>query len=104
MQPQFLRDIAPYFAPSILLIFAHVLYIQTGNLALALWGMYLACPLSNYVGKQDNFNLTPKAEKAFANDKRFCIPLYVFNLFETITWVWALVLMSDEVKVDNIWF
>jgi hypothetical protein len=25
--PEFVRDIAPYFAPSMILIFAHILYI-----------------------------------------------------------------------------
>jgi len=64
----------------------------------------LATPILNNVGKQDNFNLSPKSEKAFEKDKRFYIPLHVFNVLETLTWIWALILMSDQVEFDNIWF
>ena len=47
--PEFMRDIAPYFAPSFIIIFAHIVYVYTGNLLLPIWLMYLACPIVNIV-------------------------------------------------------
>jgi hypothetical protein len=43
--PEFMRDIAPYFAPSVIIVFAHLVNIYTGNLLLPIWLMYLACPI-----------------------------------------------------------
>lgn len=78
--------------------------MYTGNLCLAVWMMYLSCPLSNYVMPEDNMNLNIKSEKAFLNDKRFWLPLYAFNIAETITWLWALIVFSDKVNIDMYWF
>ena len=47
--PEFMRDIAPYFAPSFIIIFAHIVYVYTNNLLLPIWLMYLACPIVNFV-------------------------------------------------------
>jgi len=47
--PEFMRDIAPYFAPSFIIIFAHVVYVYTNNLLLPIWLMYLACPIVNFI-------------------------------------------------------
>jgi len=44
-----MRDIAPYFAPSFIIIFAHIVYVYTNNLLLPIWLMYLACPIVNFV-------------------------------------------------------
>lgn len=55
--PEFMRDIAPYFAPSFIIIFAHIVYGYTGNLLLPIWLMYLACPIVNFVAQEDNQNL-----------------------------------------------
>lgn len=38
------------------------------------------------------------------NDKRFWLPLYSFNILETITWLWALIIMSDQVNINLTWF
>ena len=43
---QFLRDVAPYFTPTLVLIFAHILYLYTGNLVLPVWLMYLITPIN----------------------------------------------------------
>lgn len=64
----------------------------------------MAVPLSNFVGEGDNTNLTIKSDKAFINDKRFWIPLWTYNLVETLTWIWALIVVSDQVSIDNKWF
>jgi hypothetical protein len=52
----------------------------------------------------DNFNLSKETEKKFMNDKRFNIPLQLFICLETICWVWALIVCSDKVKINHIWF
>jgi hypothetical protein len=43
---QFLRDVVPYFAPSFVIIFAHIIYMYTGNLLLPVWLMYLITPIN----------------------------------------------------------
>mgnify|MGYP001030670827 FL=1 len=102
--PEFMRDIAPYFAPSFIIIFAHFIYAYTGNLLLPIWLMYLVTPIGNFIAPEDNQNLTQKCERAYLNDKRFWAPLYAFNILETITWLWALIVMSDQVNIDCYWF
>jgi hypothetical protein len=47
--PEFIRDIAPYFAPSFTIVFAHIVYIYTGNLLLPIWLMYMACPIGKFI-------------------------------------------------------
>jgi hypothetical protein len=99
-----MRDVAPYFAPSVIIVFAHIVYIYTGNLLLPIWLMYLACPIVNFIAQEDNQNLAQKCERAYLNDKRFWLPLYSFNILETITWLWALIVMSDQVNINLYWF
>lgn len=38
------------------------------------------------------------------NDKRFWIPLHAFNVLETITWIWQLIVVSDVVDINMYWF
>lgn len=52
--PEFMRDVAPYFAPSFIIIFAHISYAFTGNLLFPVWLMYLACPICNIAVPEDN--------------------------------------------------
>ena len=102
--PEFMRDIAPYFQVSVILIFTHILYFYTGNLCFAIWLMYLACPICNFILPEDNQNLSLKSERAFYEDKRFWIPLYAYNLVETLTWIWALIVFSDKFEIDHPFF
>ena len=55
---QFLRDVAPYFTPTFVLIFAHILYLYTGNLVLPVWLMYLITPINGMISEGDNTNLS----------------------------------------------
>ena len=102
--PEFMRYVAPYFAPSFILVFAHIIYAYTGNLLFPVWLMFLACPIMNALLPEDNENLAQKCEKAFHNDKRFWLPLYVFSFLETITWIWALIVISDDFNPEYRWF
>ena len=52
--PEFARDIAPYFTSSFILIAAHIIYLYTGNLIMPIWLIYLACPIGWYAAPEDN--------------------------------------------------
>jgi hypothetical protein len=98
-------DVMEYMSPCYMLVVSFLFYIYTGNLLL-LVSILVAGDLY-YVTKgsdknTDNRNLSQKSEKAFFNDKRFWIPLHLFNVLETFAWIWQLVLFSDYVKPD--WF
>jgi len=86
----------PYMSPSVVLIVAHILYTYTGNLMLPIWAMYLSTPLNGLMGPGDNTNISAKCQTAWANDKRFWLPLYSYTILETISWIWCLVVMSDN--------
>ena len=58
----------------------------------------------NWTLPHDDLNLNIKSEKLFYADKRFWLPLYAYQLVETITWLWALVVMSDNVNINMLWF
>ena len=43
------------------------------------------------MGEDESFdgeNLSVTSEKEFFKDNRFWIPLHVFNIVETLTWLW----------------
>lgn len=98
--PEFMRDIFPYFAPTFLLLAAHFLYAFTGNCLLAVTLALMQALISVLMGNDeanDLENLSLASEKEFFKDKRFWIPLHVFNVLETLTWLWQLVLFSDYI-------
>ena len=105
--PEFMRDIFPFFTPTFVLLAAHFLYAFTGNCLLAI-ALILAQDLSAVLmhqdDKADSENLSLASEKEFFKDKRFWIPLHVFNALETLTWLWQLVLFSDHIQLDNFYF
>lgn len=86
-----MRDIFPFFTPTFVLIAGHFIYAFTGNCLLA-YGLILAQALIfQAMGEDDSFdgeNLSVKTEKEWYKDKRFWIPLHVFNALETLTWIW----------------
>ena len=47
--------------------------------------------------------MSVKSSRAFEKDKRFDIPLQFFIVFETFIWIWALIVMSDEVNPKGLW-
>jgi alkane 1-monooxygenase len=52
----------------------------------------------------DMKNLSSKSERNFFNDKRFWIPLYLFNFLETLSWIFQLILMSDVIHKDSYFY
>jgi hypothetical protein len=101
---QWKRDVFPYFSSSFTLLFAHMIYTFTGNLMLPIWLMYVVVPLNGLMGPGDNTNISDKCQAAWANDKRFLLPLYLYTFLETISWIWALTVMSDVVNPQYAWF
>jgi hypothetical protein len=101
--PEFFRDVFPPFSYTILIISAHIIYFYTLNplilLTLVLGFNLLGNPHTNLMDEDDKYNLSRKSEKAFMNDLRFLIPLYAIIVLETLTWIWALTMMSDKVHI-----
>jgi len=52
----------------------------------------------------DNFNLSKNSEKSFMNDDRFDTPLQIYIFIETLCWIWGLIVCSDKIHIDLIWF
>ena len=100
-------DILPYMsiAGAIILFFLH--YIFCGNLMIV-WACILGLKLhqtrKDFIHFQDNKNLSIKSERTFFEDKRFLIPLYMFNVADTLIWIWQLILFSDKIKPDHFIF
>ena len=99
-----MRDIVPYFGATFLLILSHAIFCYTGNYMLPFWFIYLFSPINNAIGKQDNWNISTKNQTAWANDKRFWAPLWVYTFAETISWLWCLTVMSDKYDIKYAWF
>jgi len=62
-------------------------------------GIAIACELYKFTKgshhTSDNRNISAKSERIFFENKKFWIPLYIFNLVETLIWIWQLILFSD---------
>jgi len=52
-EPEFIRDVCPYFAPSIVLVFAHIIYVYSGKLVMPVVLVIVACPLVDRILKDD---------------------------------------------------
>ena len=92
-----MRDIAPYFLPSYAFAVSHIVYQMTGNLLVPIWLAYTV-NLKNFWRKktQAETNLDLPSEQAFAKDKRFLLPLYVFVANDLLNWLWCLFLVSGK--------
>lgn len=83
--PEFMRDIFPFFIPTFVLLAAHFIYAFTGNclLAIALTLVQDLAAVLTHTDEDvfDGENLSLASEKEFFKDKRFWIPLHVFNVW-----------------------
>ncbi|CDW81200.1 fatty acid desaturase family protein [Stylonychia lemnae] len=71
-------DVAPYFIPTLLLIFHIYLVIVAQNFTLSLWILYVLIPLLDYLLPIDHSNLNDVDARIFEKDWRFTVPLYLF--------------------------
>jgi hypothetical protein len=53
-EPQFIRDVCPYFVSSFILIAAHIMHVYTGNFYSTIWTLYIAIPISGFIMHEDN--------------------------------------------------
>lgn len=100
----FFRDVGKYFYPTLLIILGHLFYYYTGNWGYPLFIGNLKIILHHFYNdetNQDKKNISKKSEKIFMKDWRFNIPLYTCHFVETLTWIWALCVMSDQVKWNH---
>ena len=102
--PEFVRDIAPYFANSIMVFVALVMVMTTNRFYLPVFFVFIVSPIQNKCSVGDNKNLSVKSQVKFSNDKRFDFPLQFFVVFDTLVYIWALIIMSDEVNPSGYWF
>lgn len=94
----------PYFLPTFVMIGAHLLNYYTGNLVVVLFLGHFQMILLHFIyGEEtfDNRNIARKNERMFLKDWRFNLPLWSSIFFETATWLWALCLVSDDVKWES---
>jgi hypothetical protein len=99
---QWSRDIQPFFASFYIILATHLFYYFTGNLAILLFLSHCKVIYSHVTGYEhylDRNNIARKSERAFFNDKRFFIPLYLTVGGGTLTWIWGMCLFSDNVGV-----
>ena len=103
-QPEFIRDIAPFFSNSIMMFIAMVMILTSNKFYMPVFFVYLISPTVNYFGQGDFKNISVNSTKLFEKDKRFDIPLQFFVFFELFVWIWAMVVMSEDVNPKGFWF
>lgn len=76
--PEFLRDVCPYFAPLICNMICMLTIIFTGKPLLGGWLMFIGTPIYNTFLYQDVENISRINEKTWMRSKMFFIPLYAY--------------------------
>ena len=99
-EPQFIRDVVSYFLPSVVYIGVYIAFWSTGNMLVGAWLMYIGTPLYNYFFLYDDHNIARKNEKAWINCKLFLIPMYTFELLQTLSWIYCMMLFSTKYQPD----
>jgi len=74
-EPEFKRDILPYFSNSITVLVGVMMIVVTNKFYMPMFFVCLISPLINAFGVGDNKNLSAKSQALFNSDKRFDIPL-----------------------------
>ena len=78
-QPEFMRDVLPYFQPFILQVGVFLAFWYTGNIVTGAWLMYVGTPLYNYFMLYDDHNISHKNEKVWMENQFFVIPMVVYE-------------------------
>ena len=70
--------------------------------------LYSMNPVFNYLfykfSEGERPNLSAAQEKKFIDDKRFLLPLYVYVTLDTLSHLWALCVVSDQINFDSPFF
>lgn len=94
----FLKHILPYYAPALNYVAIHLIYYNlNGNLMWVLLTAYVVnFPYYRWTCKtpKKEINFDRVTERVFAKDKRFLGPIYLYVLFDSLTWVWCLCVVS----------
>lgn len=101
-EPNFLRDIVPYFLASYAFMVSHIVYQLTGNLIVPIWLAYIFSLSAFWRSKEYvEGNLDKASERAFQKDKRFMLPLYSFVIIDALNWLWCLCLVAGVNPLAN---
>ena len=76
--PEFLKDVFPYFAPALCNMGVIVILITTGKPFLGAWIMFVGTPIYNKLMYRDDENISRINEKTWMKSKMFFIPLYTY--------------------------
>ena len=105
LSPTFFSDVMPYYLTSYVFLISHVIYHTTGNLLVPIWLIYaFNLPQQAKYRNQVETNLDAASERAFANDKRFMGPLYMFVLNDTLNWLWCLCIVGEINPLRDTYF
>lgn len=101
-EPNFMRDVMPYFMASYAFIVSHAVYQLSGNLLVPIWLAYMASLSSFWRGPDyTETNMDKESERKFSKDHRFMLPLYTFVLNDTLNWLWCLIIVSGQNPLES---
>ena len=95
-QPSFVRDVCPYFLPTILLAWYFFTLVFLNHALIGGYVILMMTPLFNKFVNNDSSNIHPKNEKAFASSQIFMIPMYVYTFAELSFHFYSICLFSDK--------
>ena len=97
-EPNFVKDILPFFLPCLFYILFIAFHQYWGNPAITGWIMFVLTPLYNRFVLDDDWNLSKAAERKYEKAGLFNAPLYATCLFCALAWLHGLMLFSGEYK------
>ena len=68
---------------------------------LGAWIMYIGTPLYNLIILDDGRNVDQKYAPSYLKSKLFLIPLYVYELWSFLSWIYCILLFSTAWKPDH---
>jgi alkane 1-monooxygenase len=90
-------DILPYFVFVLHFVGHQIDWYWLGKRThYVIWIAFAIGPLLDFFMPRNNKNLSKIAEKNFANDKRFLLPLYAYILFDLAALIWGLYVFTHD--------
>jgi len=77
-EPEFIRDVCPYFMPTLCNAGVFATTIVTGRPILGAWIMFVGTPIYNWFLYHDDQNIERRNEKMWMKSSMFLIPLYTY--------------------------
>ena len=94
-EPEFMRDVLPYFQNCYCIILAHLIYQYTGRLQAVFWISYILMPVMVRLFVDDDENVDKERCENWEKDPRFHYPLYTHLFLTVLTYIWCLCVMTN---------